>query len=572
MPTDATGRNALRRVLALLRSRRRAAATAVGLGVVVILITNALPLVIRRIIDHGLVPGDDDATTVGLGLLLGLAALRWLCDIVRRETSGGVGLGLESDLRARLFRHLLSLDAGWHSRTETGRLISLLGSDLRIIRMFVSYSGLFIILNTLTAVVALTQIWLMSWPVGVVTTGVLPLFGLVTLGYGRRAFAVSAGLQERVAALTTQAEENAAGIRVVKGFGREDEEIRAFTRRSAAVRDHNVAVSALQARYLPWTIGLPEIGLVLVVWFGGYLTIRGSLTLGTLVALSTYLALLVWPVSSMVGLFGSARRAAASAVRIFEVLDQPVTVADRPDAVDLPVPSGGATGASVTLDDLSYRHPGGAWPGLRGLRLHVAAGEHVTINGAGGSGKSALAGLLVRLWAPDSGRLLVDGVDVADVTLAALRGTVGYMAQDAVLLHGTVRENLLIGQPAATDAQLARALRLADADEVVRSLPEGLDTVVGDQGHLLSGGQRQRLALARVLLVEPRILVLDDALTQVDVETGRRVRDRLDELTGTVTVLHLTRPGTDGLRSGRVVTLTDGGVLRETSRTGGGHR
>ncbi|MGN9766406.1 ABC transporter ATP-binding protein [Micromonospora sp. SD12] len=570
MPTDTVDeRDGLLRVMALLRPQWRAAAAAVGLGVLVILLTNALPLVIRHIIDHGLVPRDSDATIDGLWLLLSLAALRWLCDVVRREASGGVGLRLEADLRARLFRHLLSLDVGWHSRVESGRVLSLVGSDVRIVRAFVSYSALFIILNSLTAAAALTQIWVLSWPVGLAATCVLPLFGLVTVGYGRKTFAVSATLQERVAALATHAEENAAGIRVVKGLGREDEEIRAFTRRSIEVREQNVAASALQARYLPWTIGLPEIGLVLIVWFGGYLTIRGSLTVGTLVALSTYMALLVWPVASMVGLFGSARRAAASAVRVFEVLDQRPTMTDRPGAVDLPRPSGGA---SVTLDDLCFRHPGGTWPGLRRIRLHVMAGEHVTIEGPGGCGKSALAGLLVRLWPPDSGRLLVDGVDVSDVTLASLRGTVGYVPQEATLFHGTIRDNLLIGRSMATDAQLERALRLAAADEVIRSLPEGLDTVVGDQGHLLSGGQRQRLALARALLTEPGILVLDDALTQLDMETGRRVHDRLGELVGTVTVLHLTRPGTARHKAGRVVTLTDAGVLREATEAGGGHR
>ncbi|WP_431924391.1 ABC transporter ATP-binding protein [Micromonospora wenchangensis] len=570
MPTDAAHqRDALLRVLGLLRRRWWAAATAVALGVVVILLTNALPLVIRRIIDHGLLPNDSDATTAGLALLLGLAALRWLADVVRREVSGQVGLRLEADLRARLFGHLLSLDAGWHGRTEAGRVLSLVGSDLRIVRTFVSYSALFIILNTLTAAAALIQIWLLSWPVGVAATSVLPLFGLVTMGYGRRTFAAAAGLQERVAALTTHAEENAAGIRVIKGLGRENEEVQAFTRRSTEVRDHNVALSVLQARYLPWTIGLPEVGLVLIVWFGGYLTIRGSLTVGTLVALSTYMALLVWPVSSMVGLFGSARRAAASAVRVFTVLDEPLTVADRPGAVDLPRASGGA---SVTFDDLCFRYPGGTWAGLRRIRLHVPAGEHVTIEGVGGSGKSALAGLLVRLWLPDSGRLMADGIDVADLTIGSVRAAVGYVPQDAVLFNGTVRDNLLVGHPTATVAQLDRALRLAAADELVRTLPEGLQTVVGDHGHLLSGGQRQRLALARAVLPEPRVLVLDDALTQIDTETRQRVRNRLDELAGTVTILHLTRPGVGGRPHGRVVTLTADGALCETTGAGGGHR
>ncbi|WFE38249.1 ABC transporter ATP-binding protein [Micromonospora sp. WMMD998] len=570
MPTDAAHqRDALLRVLGLLRRRWWAAATAVALGVVVILLTNALPLVIRRIIDHGLLPNDSDATTAGLALLLGLAALRWLADVVRREVSGQVGLRLEADLRARLFRHLLSLDAGWHGRTEAGRVLSLVGSDLRIVRTFVSYSALFIILNTLTAAAALIQIWLLSWPVGVAATAVLPLFGLVTMGYGRRTFAAAAGLQERVAALTTHAEENAAGIRVIKGLGRENEEVQAFTRRSTEVRDHNVALSVLQARYLPWTIGLPEVGLVLIVWFGGYLTIRGSLTVGTLVALSTYMALLVWPVSSMVGLFGSARRAAASAARVFTVLDEPLTVADRPGAVDLPRASGGA---SVTFDDLCFRYPGGTWSGLRRIRLHVAAGEHVTIEGVGGSGKSALAGLLVRLWLPDAGRLMTDGIDVADLTLGSVRAAVGYVPQDAVLFNGTVRDNLLVGHPTATAAQLDRALRLAAADELVRTLPEGLQTVVGDHGHLLSGGQRQRLALARAVLPEPRVLVLDDALTQIDTETRQRVRNGLDELAGTVTILHLTRPGVGGRPHGRVVTLTADGALCETTGAGGGHR
>ncbi|MDG4803127.1 ABC transporter ATP-binding protein [Micromonospora sp. WMMD980] len=569
MPTDtAHQRDALLRVLGLLRRQRWAAATAVALGVVVILLTNALPLVIRRIIDHGLLH-DSDATTSGLALLLGLAALRWLGDVVRREVSGQVGLRLEADLRARLFGHLLSLDAGWHGRTEAGRVLSLVGSDLRIVRAFVSYSALFILLNTLTAAAALIQIWRLSWPVGVAATAVLPLFGLVTIGYGRRTFAASAGLQERVAALTTHAEENAAGMRVVKGLGRENEEVQAFTRRSAEVRDHNVALSALQARYLPWTIGLPEVGLVLIVWFGGYLTIRESLTVGTLVALSTYMALLVWPVSSMVGLFGSARRAAASAARVFAVLDEPLTVADRPGAVDLPRASGGA---SVTFDDLCFRYPGGTWPGLRRIRLDVAAGEHVTIEGVGGSGKSALAGLLVRLWLPDSGRLMADGIDVADLTLDSVRAAVGYVPQDAVLFNGTVRENLLVGHPTATATQLDRALRLAAADELVRTLPKGLQTVVGDHGHLLSGGQRQRLALARAVLPEPRVLVLDDALTQIDTETRRRVRNRLEELAGAVTVLHLTRPGATGQPHGRVVTLTPDGALREITGAGGGHR
>ncbi|HEU5104922.1 MAG TPA: ABC transporter ATP-binding protein [Solirubrobacterales bacterium] len=489
--------------------------------------------------------------------ILGAAVLRLGLIVVRRVVAGKVSLGVEFDLRQTFYAHLQRLELGFFDGQQTGQLMSRATVDLQSIRFFLGYGLIFITQNLLTITLASAVMFAINPWLALVALAPAPLVVYVASRYNRVSRPAQQEVQQRIAELTAEAEENVSGIRIVKAFAREEYQLRRFQRAVARVFDQSIYSTKLQAFFSPLLGFLPQLGIALVLLVGGREVIDGNLTLGDFTAFYTYLAMLAGPMRSLGMTMGMAQRAIASGNRLFEILDREPTIQSPPEAAALP-PGGGR----VELRNVTLHYEGAEEvPALEEVSLEVEAGKTVALVGPSGSGKTSLVALIARLYDPTAGTVRVDGADVREVEVASLRSEIAFVADDSFLFTASVAENIAYARPEATIEEIEAAARRAQADEFIQALPDGYETRVGERGLTLSGGQRQRVAIARALLADPRILILDDATSSVDATTEASIKAGLREaMAGRTTFIIAHRLSTVSLAD-EIVVLDGGRVV-----------
>jgi ABC-type multidrug transport system fused ATPase/permease subunit len=522
-----------------------------GLGLLV-------PRIIQLTINNALVGGETGLlVTYGLALL-GIAVLRFVVAIGRRLANGKSSLGIEYDLRNRMWSHLLKQSFSYFDRWPTGQLMSRAMSDVQNVRMFLGYGLVFFATNIVMMVAVAIILLALDWRLGLLSLAFLPFLLLVTVRFSRRLQPILKDVQQKIADVTAAAEENVVGSRIVRIFAREDDELEKFSDRSYKVFEASVAAARTRAVYIPLIAFIPNMAVAFLLYYGGRQVIDGSLSLGSLVAFYSYLMMLVYPAQVIGWLTGLAQRAIASGERVHEVLDAPLEMPERPGARPLRGPDGGPPVGAVTFEDVWFSYVDR--PVLEAVSLEVPAGRTLALVGHTGCGKTTLTNLVPRFYDTSAGRVLIDGQDVRDLQTADLRSHIGIVTQDPFLFSASIAENIRFGRPQATDDEVRAAARAAQADDFIAALPEGYDTVVGERGFSLSGGQRQRIAIARALVMDPRILILDDATSSVDVETEFKIRAALQEvMRGRTTFIIAHRPSTISLAD-EVVVLDHGRI------------
>jgi ATP-binding cassette subfamily B protein len=516
--------------------------------------TITLPYLTRRVIDDVLNGQQQDALLPLVIIVMIVGVIRSLFAVMRRMLAGHVSLGVEFDLRDRVFAHLQRLSFGYFDRMPVGQLMSRATSDLQTIRFFLGYGLIFLFMHAFTLVFVTVVLLFINVPLTLLALLMGPALFLVAARSSRRSHPVLVDVQQKVADVTQIAEESIAGIRVVKAFGQEGAQGDRFSVRAQDAFTRSMDAARLQSFYQSLMGFLPTLGVAVVILAGGVMTINGVLTLGEFVQFYLYLAILTFPFRSIGMLIGSAQRAVASGQRVFEILDTEPQLAEPTPPVPLP-----AGGGHVRMTGITFGYDP-AVPVLHDLDLDIPAGRTVAIIGPTGSGKSTITQLIPRFYDPQAGTVTVDGVDVRDVAVDDIRGAVGMVTQDPFLFSDTVRANIAFGRPEASDEEVARAARMAQADTFIRALPEGYDTVVGERGFTLSGGQRQRIAIARAILVDPRILVLDEATASVDASTEREISRALATvMAGRTTIIIAHRLSTIALAE-EIVLVDDGRV------------
>ncbi len=485
----------------------------------------AAPQLIRLAIDVGVTGRDLGALALAVAGLLVVAAARGGVNFLQGYLAERASQGVAYDLRNALFAQIERLSFSYYDRVQTGQLLTRLTNDVDQIRTFAGTGVVQLVAAVVMMAGTAALMLLLNWRLALGALATVPPIMLLLLRFVRRIGPLFFQLQQRLGALNTLLQEDLTGIRVVRAFVREEHERRRYAQANQALLTDNLAAVRALSNNFPFVFLLANLGTLAVVWFGGLQVIGGTLTIGELVAFNTYLTFLLMPILTIGFLSAGMARAGASAARVFEILDAPLELADRPGARPLPPIRG-----RVEFRHVSFRYPGAERDVLDDINLIVEPGETIAILGTTGSGKSTLVNLIPRFYDPTTGAVLIDGHDVRDATLASLRSQIGIVLQEAFLFSGTVRDNIAYGKPDATRAEVEAAARAAQADAFIRALPNGYDTLVGERGVGLSGGQRQRIAIARALLVDPRLLILDDSTSAVDAETEAAIQASLDAL------------------------------------------
>jgi ATP-binding cassette subfamily B protein len=510
------------RLLGFLRPYRTGVIVSFVLAAVAMAAGVLVPYLVGRTVDQ-IREGDADLWPLAVAIA-GAGVVRLAFSVARRLVAGRVSLGVEFDLRNRMYAHLQSLELAFFDSQQTGQLMSRSTVDLQAVRFFLGYGLIFILQSAITILIAAAVMLAVNPILAAVALAPVPFVVAIAARYGRLNRPASQEVQQRIAELTAEAEENVSGVRVVKAFAQEARQMTRFENAVRRVFDQSMVSTRLRAFYNPFIGFLPQLGLAALLLVGGRQAINGTITIGEFVAFYGYVLMLTSPMRMLGIALGMAQRAVASGARVFEILDRAPQMTAPADAPPLPAGQGAVRFERVTM---AYE---GAEPVLSEVSLDVAAGRTVALVGATGSGKTTLASLVPRLYDTVAGRVLIDGVDVRTVDPASLRREIALVSDDAFLFSASLRENIAYARPEATEQQVLDAARRAGLADFVEELPDGYDTRVGERGLTLSGGQRQRVAIARALIANPRILILDDATSSVDATTESRIKEALREV------------------------------------------
>jgi len=547
----------LRRALPIMRAHKGIFVTSLTLSFFGLILQVAIPLLLNKAITNSIeahtVPLSDYVWwIVGLGLLSGVFG--YIARLFLFETA----YDIEYDLRNIIYEHLTKMSFSFYDRVQSGQLISRANSDIRSVQMYMTFAPL-ILVQCSMAVIAFCVMLTISVPLALVAMATMPLVYWTGVRMRKSMFPVSWIIQARLADVATIVDENVNGVRVVKSFAAEEQQLRSLAGAADKLQWGYIKDADLRARFTPMVQNLPQVGLALVLLFGGYMVIHGSLGVGAILTFNLYLLMLQAPFMMLGMLIMMGQRAAASAERMYEILDEQPTVTDATDAVDLVDCTG----------DVRFRHVDFAYNEdaeqlvLADFDLHVPPGQTVAIVGRTGAGKSTVARLLTRFYDVKHGSVELDGHDVRDLTLASLRANVGVVLDEPFLFSVSVHDNIAYGRPSATRDEVVAAAKAAGAHEFITHLAEGYDAVVGERGYTLSGGQRQRIAIARTLLVNPPVLVLDDATSAIDVQVEQVIHAGLKiQMEGRTTLIIAHRLSTISLAD-RVVLLDQHKVVAD---------
>ena len=514
----------------------------------------ALIWLTKNVIDGPLAQRDKEKLWLYIGAVVACGILRAALMAARRLISGRQALAVEMDMRQGLYAHLVRLSYGFYDRHQTGQLMSRATVDLQGVRFFLGYGLIFFFQNLVNVVFVTVVLFVFQWKLALIGLAITPVLIVLAYRYSHLAHPTLREVQQKLADVATVAEENIVGVHVVKSFAQEPQESAKFHARSEAVFRQTLKANRQRATYVPLIAWVPLLAQAAVLLVGARMVTSGELSVGGFVAFNLYLGMLVVPLRSLGMWIGQSQRATASGERIFQIMDEPAEISEQPDAVTLPAGRG-----ELRFEDVRFEYLEGR-PVLEDVDLVVPAGRTIALIGQTGSGKTTLTSLVPRFYDVTRGRVLLDGVDVRDLTLNSLRHAVGVISQDPFLFSASVRENIAFGAPQLGDADVERIARLAQAHEFVERLPDGYDTIIGERGITLSGGQRQRLAIARALAVDPRILILDDATASVDATTEAKIRVGLREAMRNRTTLIIAHRLSTIALADEIVVLDDGRV------------
>ncbi len=547
------GEGWLRRLAANCWRHKGLTLVAFGASVLATLVTTAIPLIQRDIIDNAILT-HKQAIWPGATLLIVAALISFGCVYLRRYRGGQLSLEVQHDLRTELFSSLSRLDGARQDQLHTGQIVSRSISDVNMVQSLLSMMPM-LIGSALLFVTSIVVMFLLSPLLALISLAVGPVLLVLSVASRRRLFPASWDAQQKAGEVAGVVEAAVTGVRVVKGFGQEDQEIGRLEAVSRVLYAARVRTVRLMAKFSPALGAIPALGQVGVLALGGWMAIKGEITLGTFLAFASYLAQMVNPVRALTGLITIGQEARASVIRVFEVIDSRPVLTEKPGAVALP-----AGRQDIELDDVHFGYLPSE-PVLRGLSLRVRPGQTLAVVGTSGSGKSTISLLLPRFYDVRSGAIRIGGHDVRDVTIDSLRASIGLVLEESFLFSDTVASNISYGRPDATRAQIVAAARAAEAEEFILSLPDGYDTVVGEQGLTLSGGQRQRVALARALITDPSILVLDDATSAIDARVEAQIHATLRTvMAGRTTLLIAHRRSTLELAD-QIAVLDEGRLI-----------